>query len=104
MKKTIVYAFALALGATTLGSVSSLKAEVNRSKAVTIPFQFNVDKKQLPSGEYLVEQEAGTEIATLVNTKTGDRVRVMRPASRRKAGKTVLTFVPGKNGVALKVS
>jgi hypothetical protein len=104
MKNKMIYAFALALAATTLGSVSSLKAEINRTKAVIIPFQFQVDKKTMPSGEYCVEQEAGTEVATLVNTKTGARVRVLRPAARRKEGKTVLTFVPGKNGVSLKVS
>ncbi len=104
MKKRIVYAIALALGATTLGSVSSLKAEINRSNGVTIPYDFRVDKKKMPSGEYFVEQEVGTEVATLVNSKTGERVRVMRPSARRKAGKTVLTLVPGKNGVSLRVS
>lgn len=103
MKKRLVYAFALALGATTLGSVSPLKAEI-RTKAVAIPFQFHVYKKIMPSGEYRIEQETGTDIATLVNTKTGARVRVMRPAAQRTEGKAILTFVPGKNGVSLRVS
>jgi hypothetical protein len=104
MKKRLVYAFALALGAMTLGSVSSLKADISRTKAVTIPFEFRVDKKAMPSGEYRIEQEIGTEIATLVNTKTGARVRVLRPSSQRQYGKAILTFVPGKGGMSLKVS
>ena len=101
--KRLVYAFALALGVATLGSVNLLKADINRTQPVTIPFQFHVQNKTLPSGEYRIEQEVGTEIATLVNTKTGQRVRVLRPAAMRTQGKAILNFVPVKDGYKLTI-
>jgi hypothetical protein len=103
MKKRLVYAFALVLGATTLGSIGSLRAAV-RTQNVNIPYQFHVEKKALPSGEYRLEQEVGSEIATLINVKTGERIRVMRPAWRRMDGKVLFTLVPGRDGYTLKVS
>jgi hypothetical protein len=81
-----------------------LKADTSRTQPVTIPFQFHVNNKTLPSGEYRIEQEAGTGIAILLNLKTRERVRVLRSAATRPEGKAILTFVPDKHGYALKIS
>jgi hypothetical protein len=104
MTNKLVYALALAFGAATLGSVNSLRAETTRTQPVNIPFDFHVAKKAMPSGSYRLEQDFGTEIATLVNVKTGQRIRIMRSSARRAAGKAIFQLIPDRDGYRLKVS
>jgi hypothetical protein len=104
MKKRLVYALALALGAATLSSVNSLRAETTRTQPVNIPYDFHVAKKAMPSGTYRLDQEFGAEIATLVNMKTGERVRVIRSNATRTSGKALFKLIPDKDGYRLKVS
>lgn len=103
MTKTFVRMFSAAACA-ALFSLSSINAEVRQVSNVVIPFEFKVLNKMLPAGEYRVEQTAGSDIATMTNTTTGERVRILRPASLQKEGKTVLTFAPAKEGMKLKMS
>jgi hypothetical protein len=88
--------FALLLGA-------SLHASTVESQKFEIPFDFQVLKhKTLPAGEYQVQQDAGSAFATLVNTKTGERVQLLRPSTTHEEGKARLVFENTENGHSLK--
>lgn len=102
MKKNFVFAFALMLGAATLG-VNSLRAE-GRAWDVNIPHQFRVQNLTLPSGSYRLIQPVGSDIAILLNKKTGHEIRLLRPASVQVPGKVLFTLIPDKDGYRLKVS
>jgi hypothetical protein len=81
----------------------ALKATTVKSEKFEIPFEFQVqNQKTLPAGEYRVEQESGSELATLVNTKTGERVNFLRPATTHQQGKTHLVFENKAGGHNLK--
>jgi hypothetical protein len=74
-----------------------------KSEKVEIPFAFSVqNQKTLPPGLYQVEQELGSEIASLVNTKTGERVNFLRPDTTHEKGKAHLVFENTARGHALK--
>jgi hypothetical protein len=81
----------------------ALKASTVKSEKFEIPFEFHVQNhKMLPAGEYRVEQEAGSQLASLVNTKTGERVNFLRPANTHEEGKTHLVFENKAGGHNLK--
>jgi len=81
----------------------ALQASTVQSEKFRIPFEFQVQKhKTLPAGEYQVQQAAGSELAILVNTKTGERVQLLRPSATHEQGKTRLIFENGENGHSLK--
>src|SRR5947209_5613846 len=74
-----------------------------RSSTVTIPFPFQVSKKTLPAGEYRVEKNFDSEGAVLMNVQTRRSVQILLPNNSFNAnGATKLTFVPRKNGYALR--
>ena len=62
------------------------------SEKFEIPFAFQVHKETLPAGVYQVEQADGSNVAALVNKKTGERVEFLRPASTHLEGKARLVF------------
>jgi hypothetical protein len=95
--------FALVLGSAALYSGSQLQAATRRSESVTVPFAFQVQNTTLPAGQYRVEQQFGTEIASIVNVKTRRSVQILRPATSRVDGSTELTFVQDQNGYRVKV-
>ena len=95
--------FALVLGSTALFSASQLQAASRRSAPVTVPFAFQVQNTTLPAGQYRVEQQFGTEIASIVNVKTRRSVQFLRPATSRVEGSAELTFVQDQSGYRVKV-
>jgi hypothetical protein len=82
---------ALALSALTL------HAAAVKSETFAIPFEFHVQKQIMPAGEYRVQQATGSDIAILVNTRTGKRVEILRPANTHEEGKTKLVFKGAEN-------
>jgi hypothetical protein len=85
-----------------LGGVA-LEASTIKSEKFEIPFEFQVQNhKTLPAGEYQVEQTAGSPIASLVNTRTGERVNFFRPATTHKEGRAHLEFENNASGHTLK--
>jgi hypothetical protein len=92
---------ALALAA-ALFSTGSLYAASLRSERVTIPFEFNVDRMVLPSGEYRIEQEGVTVFMTLVNVQTGHRVQLLRDEPSSQRGKVKLVFEVEGHSARLK--
>ena len=82
---------------------SALQAAAIRAEKVRIPFDFQVQKhKTLPAGEYRVEQDPGAGFASLVNTKTGERVELPSPPTAHEQGKVRLIFENTANGRLLK--
>jgi hypothetical protein len=103
MNKTATRAFAFISTAALLLSASTLHASTVKSEKFQIPFDFQVQKqKTLPAGEYQVQQATGSEVAILVNTRTGERVELLRPTSTHEEGKTRLVFESTENGHSLK--
>ena len=81
----------------------ALHASTIKSENIAIPFEFRVQHhKMMPAGEYRVEQEQGSDIASLVNTKTGERIQFLRPATTHKEGHARLVFEDNANGHVLK--
>jgi len=81
----------------------ALQASTVKSEKIEIPFAFSVQNhKTLPAGEYQVEQASGSELASLVNTKTGERVQFIRPQTTHKEGRARLTFENTASGHSLK--
>ena len=82
----------------------ALQASTIKSEKVEIPFAFSVQNHRimLPPGQYQVEQQQGTEVASLVNTKTGERVSVLRPENTHEKGKAHLVFENTAEGHSLK--
>jgi hypothetical protein len=101
VKKAIRVSALAACAALVMGGV--LQASTLKSEKVEIPFAFSVqNQKTLPPGLYQVEQELGSEIASLVNTKTGERVNFLRPDTTHEKGKAHLVFENTARGHALK--
>jgi hypothetical protein len=72
---------------------SALQASTVKSEKFEIPFAFHVQKhKTLPAGEYQIQQASGSELAFLVNTKTGERVQFIRSQATHEEGKARLVF------------
>src|SRR5271165_65402 len=103
MIQKAIRVFALVSGAALTLSGIALQASTVKSEKFEIPFAFQVQNhKTLPAGEYRVEREQGSEIETLINTKTGDRVNFLQPAGVHKEGKTHLVFENNAGGHLLK--
>jgi hypothetical protein len=90
----------LTLGAAALLGSSVLQA-AHRSEPVQIPFDFKVNRAQLPAGSYRLEHRDTDAFDTLVNLQTGARVQLLRPM-RNDNGKAKLVFEHGVNGYVLK--
>jgi hypothetical protein len=80
----------------------AMQAAATESERFEIPFAFQVQKETLPPGVYQVQQADGSNIATLVNKRTGERVEFIRPASTRQEGKARLVFENGEGRRLLK--
>jgi hypothetical protein len=95
--------FALIPAAALLLGAVSLQASAVKSEKFEIPFPFEVlHQKTLPAGEYRVEQAMNSDLAVLVNTKTGERVQFVRSTGMHREGKTTLQFADTKDGKELK--
>ena len=97
-------AFALLPCAALILGASALQASTVKSDRFEIPFAFQVQHKTLPAGEYQVQQAADSELAVLVNRKTGESFRFIRPRPMPadKEGKFRLKFRNTEEGRVLK--
>ena len=76
-----------------LGSGALQASTTIQSEKFEIPFAFQVQKHTtMPAGEYQVQQAIGSDLAFLVNTKTGERALFVRSANTRESGKAKLEF------------
>jgi hypothetical protein len=92
----------LSCGALIVGGCA-LQASTLQSEKFEIPFEFHVQKKTLPSGQYQVRRDAASSpFVFLVNTRTGERVALLSPTYARDETKTRLIFENGQNGHTLK--
>ena len=73
-------------------SAFALHASEVKTEKFSIPFEFQVAKHTMPAGEYRVQQAEGSNIALLVNAKTGKQVEFIRPANTHKEGRAKLIF------------
>ena len=73
-----------------------------QSEKVVIPFQFQVAKTVMPAGDYRVQQTFGSDIAFLVNLKTGQQVQLLRSGAHRADGKARLVFDTSSGSYILK--
>jgi hypothetical protein len=102
MEKKAIRVFAL-IPCAALLIAGVLQASTVKSEKVEIPFAFSVQHhKVLPAGEYRVEQSSDSAIASLVNTKTGERVQFLRPRTTHQEGKAHLVFENTAQGHELK--
>jgi len=99
--KNVIRTCALGVGFAAMFAASALATSF-QSERVSIPFQFKVSKTTLPAGDYRVQQEFGTDIAFLVNLKTGQKVQLLRPSGVRSEGRVKLEFQSSAAGYALK--
>lgn len=104
MTKQTIRNFVLAAAAAVVLSTGTAYAEQHRSRTVTINHDFLVDNTRMPAGDYRVYQDTMSEFASLVNTKTGQKVLFLRPRNIRTPGQVTVMFVPAENGVKIKVS
>jgi hypothetical protein len=105
MKQGTLRIFSLLPCATLILGASALQASTVKSDRFEIPFAFQVQNhKTLPAGEYQVQQAAGSELATLVNRRTGESFRFIRPwpTPADKEGKFRLMFKNTEEGPILK--
>lgn len=81
-----------------------LQASTIQTERFDIPFAFHFQDqhKSLPSGQYQIKQEAGSSLAVLVNTKTGERVAFIRPPATHPEGKARLIFENRKDVHSLR--
>ena len=97
-----------AIGASVLlacaALIPALQASTVTSEKFRIPFEFQVQRSHtiLPAGEYQIQETAESAMVFLVNTKTGDRVELIRPAPVRHDGKARLSFESGERVHILK--
>ena len=103
MTQRTIRAFALLPCAALILGTTALEASTVKSEKIEIPFEFQVQKhKTLPAGQYEIRQESGSELAILVNRRTGESVQFIRPSSTHEEGKARLTFETTENGHLLK--
>jgi hypothetical protein len=86
---------------TALFAVGTLNATEVVSQNIAVPFEFKVEKMTLPAGEYRVEQDFGKYVVSVVNIRTGQRVRILRDSGLPGAGNTKLRFEPTGQGYKL---
>ena len=102
MKQRTLRAFALLPCAALILGASAMQASTIKSDKIEIPFEFKVQHKTLPAGQYEVQQAGGSDFAILVNRKTGERVQFLRPSNTHEEGKARLIFENDENGHSLK--
>ena len=95
-------AFALLPCAALIPGASAMQASAVKLDRFEIPFEFKVQHKTLPAGQYEVQQGADSNFAILVNRHTGERVQFLRPSNTRQEGKARLIFENNENGHSLK--
>jgi hypothetical protein len=83
-------------------TASALNAITFQTEKVEIPFNFQVQRTTMPAGEYRVQQSFGSDIAFLVNVKTGQQVQVLRNTGAHKDGRAKLVFENTAGGRVLK--
>jgi len=91
----------LPCAALILGS-SAMQAAAIKSEKFSIPFEFQVQKTILPAGEYRIQQADGSNVAVLVNTRTGASAQLLRPSPTHEEGKARLVFEDGESRHFLK--
>ena len=102
MTQRTLRAFALLPCAALILGASAMQASAVKSDRFEIPFEFKVQHKTLPAGEYEVRQGADSNFAILVNRHTGERVQVLRSRNTHEEGKARLIFENSENGHLLK--
>ena len=102
MTQRTLRAFALLPCAALILGASAMKASTVKPDRFEIPFEFKVQHKTLPAGEYEVQQGPGSNLAILVNRHTGERVPFLRPPNTHEEGKARLIFENSQNGHVLK--
>ena len=90
--KNIFHKCAVGVGVAAIMTASALNATSFQSEKVDIPFAFQVAKTAMPAGEYKVQQGFGSDIAFLVNLKTGQQVQVLRGVGNQKQDRAKLVF------------
>jgi Na+-transporting NADH:ubiquinone oxidoreductase subunit NqrF len=100
--KNVFHKCAFTLGIAAMVTASSLNASMIMTEKVAIPFNFQVARTTLPAGEYRVQQQFGSDIAYLVNLKTGQQVQVLRSVGEKKDGRAKLVFQNTASGHVLK--
>ncbi len=80
----------VALG-TGVFSASGIASEKNHKAQFTVPFNFSVYRKQMPAGDYKV-QDDGRQFVTLRNVRTGESVHVIKAAGSGSERPRSLTF------------
>jgi hypothetical protein len=92
----------MGVGIAAMVTASAFSATTYQTETVAIPFAFQVLKTTMPAGEYQVRQSFGSDIAFLMNVKTGQQVQVLRNSGANKAGSAKLVFETTAGGRVLK--
>src|SRR5215469_1778204 len=100
--KNVFRTCAVGVGIAAMMTASALNAATFQTEKVEIPFAFHVSKTALPAGEYRIQQNFGSDVAYLVNLKTGQQVQVLRSVGAKKDGRAKLVFENTENGRVLK--
>jgi hypothetical protein len=100
--KNVFRTCAAGVGIAAMVTASALNASTFRTEKIEIPFAFQVSKITLPAGEYRVQQSFGSDIAFLVNVKTGQQVQVLRTVGSRGDDRAKLVFENTERGRVLK--
>ena len=100
--KNVFRTCAVGVGIAAILTTSTLNAATFYSEKVAIPFDFRVSKVTMPAGEYRVNQPFSSDIAYLVNIKTGQQVQVLRATSAQTGGRARLVFENTGTGHVLK--
>jgi hypothetical protein len=90
------------VGIAAMVTASALNASTFRTEKIEIPFAFQVSKITMPAGEYRVQQSFGSNIAFLVNVKTGQQVQMLRSVGSRGENRARLVFENTAEGRVLK--
>jgi hypothetical protein len=99
--KYLLRSSALALGFFAI-TATPIRAASQEAKTIPVRFPFRVDNRIMPAGEYLIEQMRGSDIATLIHTATGERIRIIRLTGDQSGGDLRLIFENRSNGYTLK--
>jgi hypothetical protein len=100
--KNIFSKCAVGVGIAAMIAASSLNATTFYSDKVSIPFEFSVAKVTLPAGEYRIQQSFASDIAYVVNVKTGQQVQVLRSTGNHVEGRARLIFENTNGSYKLK--
>jgi hypothetical protein len=100
--KNVFRTCAVGVGIAAMMTASALNATSFQTEKIDIPFSFQVSKTTLPAGEYRVHQNFGSDIAYLVNLKTGQQVQVLRSVGMKQDGRARLVFENTEKGRVLK--